>query len=138
MLDNIQNRATALGKYGCYFFSILKISTYCGSGHPDAFAMFERAIENKWCDEDAFMLEPAKLMNTLTGAKWEVIKAGPKHPLALDYHLLPGELAILRFQWHEAHFVVGDMNNNVTYDPWENSLTVKNGFLESKRIFRRI
>lgn len=62
-----------------------------------------------------------------------------------DRHEPPGrktqdnEIEILKFtSSHGDHFVVGDGNGNVAYDPWGISRAVRQGHIESKRIFRRL
>ena len=49
------------------------------------------------------------------------------------------EIEILKFSsTHGDHFVVGDGSGHVAYDPWGSSRAVRQGELESKRIFRRL
>ena len=49
------------------------------------------------------------------------------------------EIEILRFESsYGSHFVVGDGGGHVAYDPWGVSRAVRQGRIESKRIFRRL
>ena len=145
MINDIQHKASNMGSGSCYFFSILKIAEDCGAGHLDAFREYENAIARGWMRADGFMERPADLISDLTGCKWIVLKAGVGHELPLDYTLAPLEKEILRFERTQngmseamVHFVVGNGHNQVEWDPWENSATVANGKLVSRRIFRRV
>lgn len=56
-----------------------------------------------------------------------------------DYIPAENEYEILLFKRPDGykHFVVGDGKGGVEWDPWENSRSVKEGEIISKRIFRR-
>lgn len=50
----------------------------------------------------------------------------------------PDEFEHLEWFWNESHFTAGNGNGILTYDPMGESQTAKNGYLKSKRIFRRL
>lgn len=152
MIDAIQRKALNVGKTGCYFLVALSIAEDAGSGPRDVLSTFVFANQKGAVDTDCFMRQPATLMESLCGGKWDIIKAGPGHPLDLLYVCRPGEFEALRFQRKPdmlpngtfeseddcAHFVRGNGHGIVVWDPMGESRTVKEGWLVSKRIFRRV
>lgn len=120
---------------GCYFMSLL---WHCNRLNNIPFspekinAFYDSALKYGWIEEDCTILNPTAILqhfgvNYKYTDKWE-------RP---DYKCRQGEIEILKFirPEHE-HFVAGDGNGNVTYDPMGASKTVAEGKLQSKRIFR--
>lgn len=147
MIQQVQPRAKALGESGCYFLSLCKIAEdyNCLAIYP--LENFYACILGKIVAEDATVLDAGAVFSALVQNRehFEVVKAGPGHPLPLDYLPKPGEREILRFERPNpaggdplAHFVVGDGKGCVAWDPWPGSLTAAQGRLVSKRIVRRI
>lgn len=125
-----QVAAKNIGEAGCYFLSIL----HCFASPGQALAEYWHAIDQGWLDDDCLVKEAGGLASNLFGKPVECRKE------AKDYATKPGEVEILRFEVEKtgatySHFVVGDGAGNVAWDPWPNSLTVKNGKLAGKRIF---
>lgn len=125
-----------LGRYGCYFLSILHAAEKVTGKYIDAFAAFMLAMDKGYVKEDCFVTNPAELLIWLTGEKWTMTKE------AAGFVCVDAEVEILRYEWQETtelhgHFVVGDGDGGIEYDPYGESLTVKNGKLVSKRIFRK-
>ena len=80
-----------------------------------------------------FINSPDTLLRILGWpAKYTGVHEGP------EYECKDDEVEILRFELgNQSHFVVGDGNGRVTYDPMGVSKTVAEGRLVSKRIFRK-
>ena len=131
-----QKQFETIGKTGCYFLSIVHIAEKYIGKYIDAFDAYISAIKSKVMKEDCYVLDPGALMRMLTGVAWSVTKE------ASDYATVKGEQEILYFERNDTmttigHFVVGDGQGIVSYDPYGDSFTVKKGKLHSKRIFRR-
>jgi hypothetical protein len=88
--------------------------------------------------DDSTIINPEKVFNLKeTGTNFKV-RYNNRHDKA-NYHCSQFEIEILRYvNGLTNHFVAGNGNGEVAYDPWGDSMTVKNGYLESKRIFRRL
>jgi hypothetical protein len=126
-----------IGENGCYVLSILHAAERITGQYIDAFAAFMLALSKGLVKDDCFVTDPAGLLGYLTGETWSVTKELP------GYMCKGGEVEILRYEWQEVgelhgHFVGGNGQGEIEYDPYGESLTVKNGKLVSKRIFRRI
>jgi hypothetical protein len=131
---NTQTICRIIGDSGCYFLSLLRLYGYEMQA-PSLFIDFTRL---KWLDEDCYVRDPAAICNFLDNTKrHRVVYA------AADYILQPDEREILRYERKTtgttfSHFVVGNGQGRVEWDPLGDSLTVKNGSLVSKRIVRII
>lgn len=126
-----------LGEYGCYFLSIIYIAEQITRKRVDAVEEFERAMEAGSLDDEATVLRPDEILSHLTGRECSVRKEGG------GYRARDDEREILVFRDKYTHFVVGngrplvgEGRQNVVYDPLGDSSTVRNGSVESKRIFR--
>jgi hypothetical protein len=125
-----------LGRFGCYFFSILYLDQKV-SGKEYTPIEINKVWFKNWNDGDmdveTTILNPNGLCKDLSGQ----LEFVGKYPASYKVGL--GEYEILRFVRKSdgyVHFVVGDGNNKVEFDPWENSRTVREGYIESKRIYR--
>ncbi len=130
---NAQRIAANIGENGCYFISLLRLV----NAEYGAIRVYKQALSLGIIAEDCYVENPPRLMELVAGGKWSV-----EHKPA-DYQTKPNEFEILRFERKTttktfAHFVVGDGQGNVEYDPLDDSNTVKYGELVSKRIVRRI
>lgn len=132
-------------KYGCYYMSILflinkhrnyewdtdKINEYYKTlvhlGHIQADNDFTTVDK-----DDGLILHPDDIF-ALSGLKVKYTRNHePPQRKTQD-----NEIEILKFlSSYGAHFVVGDGAGHVAYDPWGNSRAVRQGRIESKRIFR--
>jgi hypothetical protein len=144
MVTNVQKIAKMMGEYGCYFLSLAYIAERITGSRYDIIEEAVYAMDRNSLNFDCFVRNPNDIMANLTGKKYMISKAGPKHSLPLNYILQDGEFEILRFARFDeegkeiAHFVVGDGSGKVAFDPWKDSATVKLGELVSKRIVRRM
>lgn len=128
-----------LGEYGCYFLSIIYLAEEISQTHVDIIEEFIRARTVNSIDDSATVLNPEEILTYLTEKKCSVRKENK------DYCTKDNEYEILVFKDKYTHFVVGNNKplidsgyKNVKYDPLGNSNTVKNGYVESKRIFKII
>ena len=122
-----------IGKSGCYFLSILYIAETQTKKTFDVLELYEKALKEKWIDNDCFMENPAAMMSYLLGKKvdcrHDVVGVKPKD----------NEFEITRYELKETgvtygHFVV-TRNGKLIYDPFGESRTRKLGSAVSTRIF---
>lgn len=126
-----------MGENACYFLSLIHLAEDMLGKRIDAVKVFLDCVAMGFCREDCFIDDPAAIMRLLCGGKWTVRKEG------VLYHTVDGEFEILRFEHPTPakiynHFVVGNGNSGITYDPLGESNTVMNGELVSKRILRLV
>lgn len=145
MIFGAQKIAKALGESGCYFLSLCYVAEKLGGVFLDPLLEAAEAIDGKRLGLDCYVKDAGAIMSDMARGRYVVIKAGPGHPLPLDYKLNEGEREILRYERPDptggeplAHFVVGDGQGRVAWDPWPESLTVAEGKLVSRRIIRKI
>jgi hypothetical protein len=136
-MRSVQKDFEKIGAEGCYFLSMHRAAEELTAHYIDPYEVYLKAIALHYMRDDCYVIDPAALMQMMTSVKWAVYKEGK------SYQPLAGDVEILRFErvdtsktW--AHFVLGDGNGAVAYDPYEGSMTVRSGALVSKRIFRRI
>ncbi len=136
MTEPRQRIMLALGEGGCYFLSLIHIAEDLHGGRRiDAVERFVEAVRQDFCGEDGFIKAPVAIMKLLYDANWYYHKEGP------GYQPMVGEFEILRYERPTpkliySHFVVGDGQGGVAYDPLGKSETVEHGTLQSKRILR--
>lgn len=122
---------------GCYYMSILfLVNKYTGLELSADFidAMFDMFVSIGAMSRECYILDPDRIFGHL-GLK---VKYTDMHERP-ERKCRPDEIEILYFFGPAGgHFVAGDGNGNVTYDPWGASRAVAEGRLVSKRIFRRI
>lgn len=116
-----------LGESGCYFFCLLH---YVGKEN-DALSIYKKVVDIGWMDPDCYVKDPCAILRYLTGKSYTVVKDTVLDPKA----------NIIIGLWHNPatsfrHFVVMDSNNNVVWDSLGDSSTVRDGYLESYRLFR--
>jgi hypothetical protein len=98
-------------------------------GYVDADSDFTRVDV-----DDATIINPERIFRM----KGLIVNYNDRHDPP-DYVCGGNEFEILKFvNGSMGHFVCGDGNGNVTYDPWGESATVAFGKLQSKRIFKRL
>lgn len=118
----IQRELETIGKYGCYFLSLLKIG---GDGYIKNFYEYYKVFNNLgWMDADCTILNPSKILNLLLGKNVEVVKSETLDENAdfiVEYWFNP------RTGFH--HFKLPD------WDPLGESVTCKEGYIESYRLF---
>ncbi len=124
-----------INKYGCYYMSMVyldeKVSGNKYTGNEIVGRWFKNWNEGDM-DVETTILDPSGVLEDFSG----LLEFVGKKPAS--YTPGPMEYEILRFVRPDGyvHFVVGDGTGQVEWDPWENSRTVREGKIESKRIFR--
>ena len=134
MVKGLQKTLLELGNYGCYFLSLVEAAERdTGRDYP-ILSTFLDMKKRGFIGNECYIIFPEKILSMLTGKDYTVRRESK------DYKSKAGEIEILRYEWRgeggvSAHFVLGDGNGRVAYDPLDGANTVKNGTVESKRIF---
>lgn len=123
MKQGIQSTLEKIGKYGCGFLCLCKSF---GVSDSDILTMYYLAIENDLMDEECYVKDWGKLA-TFLAPDWETYRCeksnlkDKKAAFHIEYWYNP------RTKLH--HFKLKD------WDPLKNSVTVKEGMIESYRNF---
>lgn len=134
---DMQRTAETIGKYGCYFLSLVKAGELLTGIKRDALRLYKRSLEKGWLEEDCYLNYPNLILEDITGDKWEVRKENA------DYSPRQDEVVILRYERKTtagllAHFVLAGLDGKtIDYDPYYPSQTVTKGYLVSKRVFKK-
>lgn len=125
-----------INRWGCYFMSLLFLANKWNGtllGATEIERIYRYAVKLFWMRENCYIENPRAILG-YCGLDTEFLgKRGP--------HYLCGERDIEVLQYRrgaQIHFVAGDGQGNVAYDPWGVSRSVTEGQLDSKRIFRRL
>ena len=134
MIKGMQKILLELGNYGCYFLSIVEAAERKSGKEYSILPIFLEMKKKGFIGKDSYIFFPDKILSALTGKPYTI-----RHERK-DYKPKAGEIEILRYEWRgeggvSAHFVLGDGNGRVAYDPLDGANTVKNGTVESKPIF---
>lgn len=132
-LKKVSEAAKQIYDYGCYFMSLLYVSEVPYSeltSLDELIKYYDTFIEKGWMGPDCYIKDPCTILEYFTGKKYTVKKDTVLDPSA--------DIVIGR--WHNPttnfhHFVVMDLNNRVVWDSLGYSNTVKNGIVESYRLF---
>lgn len=128
-MESRQKIMKQIGDTGCYFLCIVNMAERITGKRIDAVEHYLAAVNNKLMQENCFVMYPDKIMEQMTGTRWYVRKENHW------YNVKPSELEVQRYERQvinslQAHFILPD------YDPLGTSLTVAQGKLASKRIFK--
>lgn len=125
----IQEIYKNLGDYGCYFFSLLK-----HFGKLDkSVDLYIKYREKGWIDTDCFIKKPLEIVKDLSNyPNWRMEKSNAfdsRAEIIVAYYYNPTT------RLH--HFVLHNASNKLRWDSLGESNTVKNGYVESYRLFYR-
>jgi hypothetical protein len=125
----------SLGEGGCYVLSMVHVAEDLGGHRIDAVKAYLDLVRVGILREDGYVNDASAVMEALAGGQWGVRKEGP------DYTPKSGEFEILRFERPTpkviySHFVLGDGQGRVRYDPLGGSQTMALGSVVSKRILK--
>lgn len=126
-----------LGKEGCYIHVCVNIAETMMKHRIDTIPVFKRAIARGIIRGDCTVLDAAALMGTLTGAEWTKTYVALNQPLPVGTIAL----ALCYARWASpnikvTHFVTGDLDLKVTFDPLGDCLDRHPSYkLESIRAF---
>ena len=132
-LKKVSEAAKQIYDYGCYFMSLLYVRNkpYSEPANLDEIlTYYDTFVEIGWMDPDCYVKDPCAILNYLTGKKYSVKKDVVLDPSA---NIIIGRWYNPDTNFH--HFVVMDRANNVVWDSLADSNTVKNGIIESYRLF---
>ena len=125
----------AIHKFGCYMMDILflcnkyKNVELSAGDINDLYILF---IDAKYMDEECFINDPASIF----GFMGLPVYYYDRHD-SPDYMCGKDEIEILHFQYIDwKHFVTGDGQGHVAYDPYGMSKAVRLGELKDKRVFK--
>ena len=132
-LKKVSKAVKQIYDYGCYFLSLLYVRSkpYSEPANLDEIlTYYDTFVEIGWMDPDCYVKDPCAILKYLTGKRYSV-----KKDVVLDTR---ADIVIGR--WYNPvanfhHFVVMDKNNSVVWDSLGESSTVRDGFIESYRLF---
>ena len=133
--------------WGCYWMSLLfkanKFTNITLSPDNINVGMFDHAVRMGWMinnDEyKCFIANPEALLDWL-GVACEIVIENGTHRLPPERECKKDEFEFLFFKRPGAigHFTTGDGQGHVEFDPAGESLSVAEGILRSKRMFKRL
>jgi len=59
-----------IGRYGCYFLSIVRAAERMTGKRIDAVQIYNDATLARWMDSDCFVVKPDLIIGMMTGIKW--------------------------------------------------------------------
>lgn len=126
-------KLTNINDFGCYFLDLLFVAKGREPELDEMLHYYDLFTENEWMEDDCYVKNPCAILECLTGKKFTV-----KKDTAIDK-----EATHVIGHYHNPntglkHFVVTDKSNKVVWDSIENSDTVKNGYIESYRLFTEV
>lgn len=132
-LKKVSVAAKQIHDYGCYFMSLLYVRSIPYSELTtldELFKYYDTFVSKGWMDVDCYVKDPCAILGYLTGKKYSV-----KKDVVLDT-----SADIIIGRWYNPatnlhHFVVMDRDNTIVWDSLVDSNTVKNGIIESYRLF---
>ena len=130
MKEPRQRVMSEVGEEGCYLLCIVDIAEEVLKERIDAVVAYLDGIERGFVQENCLMTNAAGFLEMLTGVKWE------KRYESATYVKKDGEFEVQKWQRKSGVGTV-DHFKRENYDPYGDSRTVREGFLESKRIFAR-
>ena len=137
MIRQTDERLNPIRTWGCYFCSILAMDEDV-YGKPYTVNEILDIWFRNWTENDldieSSVQNPQGLLDDLSGKLEFVGKLGP------EYQTKPEEKEILVFhneRTNYTHYVYGDGYGRCKWDPILNSVTVREGRVIGKRIFRR-
>lgn len=132
-LKGLDKKVKAIYDYGCYLLDLIYVSKYKEPTLDEIIECYDSFVATGWMDEDCFVKNPCAILNYLTGKEYSVVKGSVLDTSAT--HII-GYFYNPNTNLH--HFAVMGKDNKVLWDSIENSNTVKNGFIESYRMFKEI
>jgi hypothetical protein len=134
--EPVQKLMKQLGATGCYFLSLIRSAELATSKSLDAVLVYLECAKRGWIDAECYLINPSAIYEYLVGGTWTVRKE------TKGYTPVFGDVVILRYERKgtmqtDGHFVLGDYEKKIQYDPMGASQTVLNGELASLRILSR-
>lgn len=132
-LKKVSEAAQRIYDYGCYFMSLLyvrKISYSEITSLDELLMYYDTFVSKGWMDVDCYIKDPCAILKYLTGKKYTAVKDTALDPNA---NIIIGRWYNPATNFH--HFVVMNRDNTIVWDSLGDSNTVKNGVIESYRLF---
>ena len=132
-----QRVMSTVGRYGCYFLSIVRAAEKITNSRIDAVKIYCDATQAKFMDADCYVVQPDRVLEMMTEIRWNV-----RHD-SMTYKPREEEVMIMRYEVVRtgvtySHFVLCSSDGSVEYDPYGNSSTVKDGKAVSSRVFSHV
>ena len=132
-LKGLDKKVKEIYDYGCYFLDLLYIAFGREPTLEEMLKYYDTFLQKVWIDSECFVANPTAILEYLTGKKYSIKKDSVLDTSAS--HII-GNFYNPNTSLH--HFVVMGKDNKVRWDSIEDSNTVKNGFVESYRLFKEI
>lgn len=140
--NGFQTFCEEFGKYGCYLNCLMVLgfrhSKYIMQPQEDFFSLVAKFIDKGWVhyggrgDKDNFFVkDPVSILGYMTGKVFSVCKVS-EFPRRCEAE---SDLEVLYYyneKTKQGHFRLAD------FDGLENSITVRDGKIQSKRVFKEI
>lgn len=132
---NYQRTAQQVGIQGCLF-----LATCYNLNIIDEWPKWYKiALGKRIIDADCYSFNAVKFIGLVMGGIWEQVE------VAFDYLTPIAEYDILMYEAKKkdekgnpiTHYVSGDRKGGVLFDPWEGSLSVKDGTKAKRYTYRR-
>jgi hypothetical protein len=125
-----------IGAEGCYFLCLVHAAEGVIGKRIDAVEVYESAVNLGLMHEDCYLVNPARIMELMTGHRWS-----NRHD-SRTYQPKPGDVLVMRYERKTTaktftHFVLMDHEGGIAYDPLGDSVTVRLGQSVSSRVFVR-
>lgn len=150
LVDGIQNFYLEVGEAACFAFCLLDVGkefneknqpykkfdvtetlyNACSDTSVSSIIYYNKNNGND--NNNFFVQDPAKLLQEVTGRKWDVRKV-----YDLSYKPAPGEYIIMYYEREKTGSVIGHFDRD-NFHPWKDSATVKYGKLKSIRVCKVI
>ena len=130
MKEPRQRVMSEVGEEGCYLLCVVDIAEEVLRERIDAVVAYLDGVEKGCVRENCLMTKSEGFLEMLTGVPWT------KRYESATYVKKNGEFEVQKWQRKSGSGTV-DHFKRENYDPYGDSRTVREGFLESKRIFSR-
>lgn len=127
---DLRKKVDNIYQYGCYFIDLLFIGLKREPDLNEILSYYNHFISNNYMDRDCTINKPTDILRSLTGLEYSVVKSKTFDASAsfiVGYYFNPNTML--------HHFVVMNKDNTVLWDSLGESNTVKNGYIESYRLF---
>lgn len=118
---------------GCYMLSLLRALLGREPTLEEIVTNYKDFVKKGFMDKDCYMKQPLEIVKMLTGRNWRMTKSDTLDKTA---DIIIGYWYNPKTNYH--HFVLMNKANKVVWDSLVDSNTVKNGKIESYRLFWKI
>ena len=129
-LNKLETICQNINKAGCYMLCLCYACFKEERNLEQVLSIYKTLIDYKWMDDDCYIKDPCSILKYFTGNDWKVEKTHTYDEGA--------DIKIARFFNKRTglnHFVLMQDEKTVLWDPIEDSVTVREGRIESWRLF---